>query len=303
MKRASSHNRSAGRSVGRVQRAGIRRAQAGGKRRAHHQARKTAPAIEAPKASPRSPIEQAAQAALFTPHTRRWFAALVLLVAFVGVLVVVVQNVPEWWASAAAARATADATLLERTRVAAEVAEAAQRIGIVSGHRGNDSGAVCDDGLTEAEVNFRHATRVADMLRAEGYVVDVLDEFDPRLKGYRARVLLSIHADSCARINALATGFKVARAMHSRLPEQEDRLVACLTEHYRQRTGLRFHANTVTHDMTAYHAFDEIDPSTPAAIIETGFLYLDRDLLTRKPELVTQGIVDGLLCFLRDDGV
>lgn len=297
MKRTSSRNHS----VRRVQRASVRRAQAIGKRRAHRQARKTALAIEAPRKLPQPPIEQASRAALFTPYIWRRFAAVVLIVACVGVLAIAVQHVPGWWASAVAAQATAGATLLERTPVAAEVAEAARRIGIISGHRGSDSGAVCDDGLTEAEVNFRHATRVADMLRAEGYSVDVLDEFDPRLKGYRARVLLSIHADSCARINALATGFKVARAMHSRLPEQEDRLVACLTERYRQHTGLRFHANTITHDMTAYHAFDEIDPSTPAAIIETGFLYLDRDLLTRKPELVTQGIVDGLLCFLRDD--
>ena len=57
----------------------------------------------------------------------------------------------------------------------------AQRIGIVSGHKGNDSGSVCQDGLTEAQVNYDIAVRVATMLRSQGYTVDILDEFDARL--------------------------------------------------------------------------------------------------------------------------
>ena len=56
--------------------------------------------------------------------------------------------------------------------------------------------------------------------------VDVLDEFDPRLNGYRALLLLSIHADSCDYINDEATGFKVAHVFDSKVPDQEDKLVA-----------------------------------------------------------------------------
>jgi N-acetylmuramoyl-L-alanine amidase len=82
------------------------------------------------------------------------------------------------------------------------------------------------------------------------------------------------------------------------MPEEEDRLVSCIKTRYAQATGLRFDANTVTYDMTKYHAFYEIDERTPAAIIETGFLYMDRQLLTRRPEAVAQGIVDGILCFV-----
>ena len=174
-------------------------------------------------------------------------------------------------------------------------------IGIVSGHRGNDSGAVCKDGLTEADINYNVAKRVSAMLVSSGYTVDILDEFDTRLKGYRAAVLLSIHADSCAYINELATGFKVARVVDSRVPVQEDRLVACLTAHYQKATSLRFHANTVTFDMTKYHAFYEINAYTPAAIIETGFLNLDRNLLTGQPDLVAQGIYNGLICFINNE--
>jgi len=53
--------------------------------------------------------------------------------------------------------------------------------------------------------------------------------------------------------------------------------------------------------MTQYHAFYEINPDTPAAIIETGFMLDDRDLLVGQPELVAQGIVDGLVCFLNGE--
>ena len=37
------------------------------------------------------------------------------------------------------------------------------RIGIIAGHKGNDSGAVCADGLTEVEVNENIAVRVVSM--------------------------------------------------------------------------------------------------------------------------------------------
>lgn len=172
------------------------------------------------------------------------------------------------------------------------------RIGIVAGHHGNDSGAVCADGLTESEVNLDIAQRVASTLRIRGYVVDVLEEYDSRLSNYRALLLLSIHADSCEFINQEATGFKVARVLNSTVPEAEDRLVACLVDRYAARTGMQFHANSITPDMTSYHGFYEVAPETPSAIIEVGFLYLDRPLLTQRPDMVAQGIVDGITCFL-----
>ena len=50
--------------------------------------------------------------------------------------------------------------------------------------------------------------------------------------------------------------------------------------------------------MRDYHSFREIAPSTPAAIIETGFMNADRSLLTEHPDRAAQGIVDGILCFL-----
>jgi N-acetylmuramoyl-L-alanine amidase len=177
----------------------------------------------------------------------------------------------------------------------------AARIGIVAGHAGHDPGAVCPDGLTEAEVNMDIAQRVANLLWAYGYEVDLLQEFDPLLDGYAADVLVSIHADSCDEYpdaTPAASGFKVASVTESAVPEAEERLVACLTERYAARTGLYYHAGSVTVHMTQYHTFYEIDANTPAAIIETGFLHADREMLTMQAHVVAQGIVDGIVCYL-----
>jgi N-acetylmuramoyl-L-alanine amidase len=177
------------------------------------------------------------------------------------------------------------------------------RIGIVAGHWGNDSGAVCDDGLTEEKVNLQIATLTMQNLVKQNYEVDLLKEKDPRLFQYEARVLVSIHNDSCQYINDEATGFKVAAAQSTTYPEKAARLTACMVDRYARVTGLRFHYNSITRDMTEYHAFNEINSNTTAAIIETGFLNLDRQILTEKPDLVAQGVTEGILCYLRNESV
>ncbi len=180
---------------------------------------------------------------------------------------------------------------------------AALPIGIVSGHYKNDSGALCPDGLSEEQVNLQIATLVQQKLAAEGYQVDLLEEFDERLSQYKALALVSIHADTCDFISEDATGFKVAAALHSVYPEKATRLTLCMADRYAQTTGLTYHPNAASEDMTNYHAFDEIHSETTAVIIETGFLNLDRQILTENPDLVAQGIVNGLLCFIRNENV
>jgi N-acetylmuramoyl-L-alanine amidase len=176
------------------------------------------------------------------------------------------------------------------------------RIGIVAGHWGNDSGAVCEpDGLREVDINLEVATRVKESLVGQGFDVDLLKEFDPRLDGYQANLLVSIHTDSCQYINEQATGYKVAAAMSSKYPERASRLTGCLRQKYNQATGLPFHPSSVTKDMTSYHAFDEIDPDTTAAIIEVGFMNKDRAILTRHPELIAKGVTQGILCFVNNE--
>jgi N-acetylmuramoyl-L-alanine amidase len=276
MKKASTTKKDRG--AANVQRAAVQRSQRAGRRQAAQVSRRLSAAQG--NAHSRKAVAARSDPATSSPvesvlplGARRAFVAAIVSVAIVLIGIVVAQNWQGIAALQGVGHAGASDTGPALTPAAANAGAA--RIGIVSGHRGNDSGAVCADGLTEAQVNFDHAVRVASLLRAQGHTVDILDEFDPRLQGYVADALVSIHADSCAYINDLATGFKVTRVLDSRLPEAEDRLVACLTARYQAATGLRFHANTVTYDMTQYHAFYEVAPTTPAAIIETGFLYLD----------------------------
>jgi N-acetylmuramoyl-L-alanine amidase len=177
-------------------------------------------------------------------------------------------------------------------------------IGIVVGHWGddNDPGAVCQDGLTEFQVNQSVATLVQQYLNAEGFDVDLLKEFDPRLNGYQALALISIHADSCVYINDQATGFKVAASLNTPRPEKTARLTACIRTRYTESTNMVIH-NSVTPDMSSYHAFGEINTDTPAVIIETGFLNLDRVMLTQNTDLVARGITNGILCYIYNEDI
>ena len=179
----------------------------------------------------------------------------------------------------------------------------AKRIGLVVGHLGNDSGAVCSDGLREVDVNLSIATYVQKRMIDLGYEVVLLDEFDDRLDNFKGAILLSIHADSCVYINDYATGFKVAAALSESQFNNSTRLVNCISERYNEKTGMVFHYESVTVDMTYYHAFDEINPQTTAAIIETGFMNLDRLMLTEKAELLAEGIVAGLNCYLNNEPI
>jgi len=175
-----------------------------------------------------------------------------------------------------------------------------QRIGVVAGHRGpeNDPGAVCDDGLTEAEITFDVAQQVVSNLRALNYTVDLLDEFDPRLNDYQAAALISIHANTCQDFGEVVSGYLVAKAA-SRPDGGIDAILAeCLAQKYEERVPLerRF---SLTLDMTDYHTFREIHPLTPAAIVELGFMLADREYLTDQSDLLAEGLTNGVICFLQ----
>ncbi len=170
---------------------------------------------------------------------------------------------------------------------------AGRRIGVISGHQGFDSGAICPDGRAEVDAVKRIVQNVERRLRRAGAQVDVLAEYDGRINGYDGAVLVSIHADSCIE----RSGFKATRWADSPIPAVEDRLVRCLSERYAAATGLPFDADTITEDMTRYHAFRKLAVETPAAIIETGYMDGDWDLIGRRPAVAADGIVDGLVCF------
>ena len=109
---------------------------------------------------------------------------------------------------------------------------------------GNKPGAVCTDSngkvtLTEAEVNLQIASLVQKKLVSRGFQVDLLNEFDARLNGYRAVAIVSIHNNSCQYINDQATGFKVASSLDTRDRNRAGRLLACLVDRYQTATGLK----------------------------------------------------------------
>lgn len=176
------------------------------------------------------------------------------------------------------------------------------QVALISGHAGYDSGAVCTDTsgaitLTEAEINARISQLAARRLRRSGFAVTVLNEYDERLNNLDADLLLSLHADSCVD----ASGYKAAHRINSPIPDEEARLLACIDNNYGPITGLPHHPNTITHDMTAYHAFRRMLPTTPAAILEMGFLGGDQTLLKDQPDLVARAVARSVICFLRPE--
>ncbi|HJO90183.1 MAG TPA: N-acetylmuramoyl-L-alanine amidase, partial [Anaerolineales bacterium] len=118
---------------------------------------------------------------------------------------------------------------------------------------------------------------------------------------YSASALVSIHADSCDYINEQATGYKVTASLETQIPVESNRLVSCLISHYEAITKMNFHAGSITFDMEYYHVFRELNAKTPAAIIEVGFMNLDRDILTNNSSTVAQGVANGILCYVRDE--
>ena len=207
-----------------------------------------------------------------------------LLLAVIGVLAAQAAGMP--WASG------------ESLRRLLPAPPARPQVVLISGHAGNDSGAVCTDAagtvtLAEADVNADVAKRTAALLRAAGNDVEIFAEFDERLDGLVADVLVSLHADSCVEYS----GYKAAHRDTNPSPA-DSRLLACMDENYPAATGLTYHPDTITHDMTDYHAFRKIDSSTPALILEMGFLGGDGSLLTDGAERVAQGVADGIECFL-----
>ncbi len=216
----------------------------------------------------------------------------------------------------------ATAAALNRTATITPTAEPIPDAAILAGHYsttqpGNisivhDTGSVCPDGLKEVDINFAVARKTLALLAQKGFRVTLLEEFDSRLKDpalgqspdFRSRAFLSIHSDACVtgRDYPLATGWKVAHAEPSDVPEEDDRLVRCIKQSYGAAVkpyNLNYNQNTITPAMTEYHAFRSIVTTTPAAIIELAFMGLDRDILTHHQDELAQGLAGGLQAFLQ----
>jgi len=179
-----------------------------------------------------------------------------------------------------------------------------QQLTVISGHAGYDSGAICMaiDGsstlppsVTEVEINAAVAERFARRLRRGGASVTIMDEFDPRLEQLQSDLLISLHADSCID----ASGYKLAYNTRAEVLPFTSNLDECFAQNYASITNLTLHIDTITHDMIDYHAFRKIAPTTPAVIVEMGFLGGDQALLHDQPETVARALTESIRCFFQ----
>ncbi|MBX3063278.1 MAG: N-acetylmuramoyl-L-alanine amidase [Anaerolineae bacterium] len=219
---------------------------------------------------------------------------------------VIVATIFMWWTSPdflpsrtrnqlAPVQATARPVLATRTPVPTPIWF--NRIGIIAGHYGNDSGTVCPDNYTEAEVTLAVSQKLVAMLRGKGFNVDLLEEFDDRLAGYQAAAIISLHADSCDP--EFGSGFKNAYPiLREAIREQDIRLDECVKTNYAAITNLEFLPNQITPAMTEYHAWRQIAQTTPANILELGLMAADRQLLEKNQDLLATAIYNGIMCFL-----
>ena len=159
-------------------------------------------------------------------------------------------------------------------------------------------------GYDEWEINLPIAQEVQRQLEAAGVQVDLLPTVIPI--GYVADAFVSVHADGVSGAQALVRhGWKIATPYRASLAAET--LAAAVQDSYERVTGLPPDPRGASVDMRAYYAFasyrywHSIAPTTPAVIIEAGFMTYPTDwnLLYKRPEVVAKGIADGVLAYLQ----
>lgn len=188
----------------------------------------------------------------------------------------------------------------------------APRVGVQVGHwkanelpdelqRLRTSTGTAAGGFTEVQVNLDIGQRVADMLRVEGFEVDLLPATIP--PGYDADAFVSIHADGVQ--SSGPRGFKLATPW--RTSQASQHLMDTITAEYADATALP-QDDAITFNMKGYYAFNyfrnnyAVARTTPAVIVEMGFLTnpTDRAMITRQPDRIASGIARGVTRYLRE---
>jgi hypothetical protein len=199
--------------------------------------------------------------------------------------------------------------------VAAENDQPAPRVGIQVGHwqiadlpedqaRLRDQTGGSGGGYREVDVNLAVGRATTALLAARGVAVDLLPAAVPR--GYRADAFVAIHCD--ASTDGGAHGYKLARYRDSAIGARDDLLIAELGAAYGAALGLPLD-DGITRAMTGYYAYNRrryestIDPRTPSAIFELGFLTNagDRAILIGQQARIAEALAVGVLRFLASD--
>jgi N-acetylmuramoyl-L-alanine amidase len=146
------------------------------------------------------------------------------------------------------------------------------------------------------------ARRVVRQLQDVGVTADLLPALVPA--GYSADAFVAIHADDGA--DTEASGWKISTPWRS--SEASRRLREDIARTYGQASGLREDRYGVSYNMRGYYAFGwyryehAVAPTTPAVIIETGFLTssADRAVIVDDAERAARGISTGIIVFLSE---
>jgi N-acetylmuramoyl-L-alanine amidase len=154
--------------------------------------------------------------------------------------------------------------------------------------------------LTEGAVNLEIARRIVRQLQAAGVTADLLPATVP--PGYDADAFVAIHADDGG--GTAASGWKISTPWRA---SQASRLLRDdIARTYAEVSGLPEDRYGVSYNMRGYYGFSwyrfqhAVAPTTPAAIIETGFLTsaADRALIVSDPERAARGITQGIIAYL-----
>ena len=190
----------------------------------------------------------------------------------------------------------------------------AKRVGLQVGHWQIDQvpselhglqGGTSGGGRQEWMVNLDVAQRAAALLETNGIQTDVLPATVP--EHYRANAFLAIHADGDP--TGQVRGFKITRPGFSSVPDIDDRFVQALDDAYANATKLPRDDEHISLRMRYYYAFNSrrychaVAPGVPQAIIEMAYLTsaVDREFLIGDPDMLAQGIAQGVETFLRSE--
>lgn len=167
-------------------------------------------------------------------------------------------------------------------------------------HRLKGNTGATGGGKSEWEVNYAIAKETAELLKAKGITVELLQATIP--PHYWADVFVAIHADGSE--DSSKSGYKVATSRRD-TTGNASLLVSSIETAYEVATGLEKDPN-ITRNMRGYYAFSwwrynhAVHPMTVSAILETGFLTSpsDQQLLIYEPEVSAQGLANGIITYL-----
>jgi hypothetical protein len=157
-------------------------------------------------------------------------------------------------------------------------------------------------GFTEVDVSLEIGTRVADLLKSHGYIVDLIPTTVPQ--GYLADAFVALHMDGDG--TGENSGYKMAHG--SRRGPYEQQLLEDIKAEYGAVTGLEWDQPHVSRSMLGYFAFSwqryrsSTSPFTPSVILEMGYLSNDGDraLAIDHPDVLAIGIANGIERFLSE---